>query len=105
MPYWLMICRHRPDAAALRDAHREAHRAYVAAGGGGTARVLTGSALTEDDGEAATGNFGVLDAESRDAATAFAWGDPYALAGIVESVEIIALAHRFQANRIDPLTR
>lgn len=105
MAYWLMVCRHKPGSAALRDATREAHRAYVASGGDGGARVLTGSAITEDDGETATGNFGVLEAATRQAATDFAWNDPYALAGIVESVEITALASRFQANRIDPLTR
>ena len=33
---------------------------------------------------------------------AFAEGDPYARAGIVERIEITALASRFQAHRIDP---
>ncbi|WP_262296982.1 YciI family protein [Microvirga sesbaniae] len=102
--YWLMICRHRGDAAALREQHREAHRQHVATGGGGLARVLIGSALTEDDGETPHGNFGVLEAPSREAARAFAESDPYALAGIVESIEITALASRFQAHRIDPMT-
>ncbi len=102
--YWLMICRHRGDAAALREQHRDAHRQHVATGGGGLARVLIGSALTEDDGETPNGNFGVLEAPSREAARAFAESDPYALAGIVESIEITALASRFQAHRIDPMT-
>ena len=105
MAYWLMLCRHRNGVAALRDEHREAHRAHVASGGGGLAKVLTGSALTLDDAETATGNFGVLEAPTREAALAFARSDPYARAGIVESIEIIALASRFQAQRIDPLTR
>ncbi|MHB2169844.1 YciI family protein [Alsobacter sp. R-9] len=105
MAYWLMICRHRPGMDAVRDAHREAHRAHVASGGGGIAKVLTGSALTQDDAETALGNFGVLEAPDRASALAFAEGDPYARAGLVESIEIIALASRFQAQRIDPLTR
>ncbi|MGL4443822.1 MAG: YciI family protein [Alsobacter sp.] len=105
MAYWLMLCRHRDGVAALRDQHREAHRAHVASGGGGMAKVLTGSALTLDDAETATGNFGVLEAPTREAALAFAQSDPYARAGIVESIEIVALASRFQAQRIDPLTR
>ena len=103
--YWLMICRHRTNAAELREQNREAHRQHVASGGGGLARVLIGSALTEDDGETPNGNFGILEAPSREAAQAFAENDPYARAGLVESIEITALASRFQAHRIDPMTR
>ncbi|KAA2235444.1 YciI family protein [Salinarimonas soli] len=105
MAYWLMICRHRPGMADLRAQVRDDHRMHVASGGGGLARVLTGSALTQDDGETAIGNFGVLEAESREKAQAFAEADPYARAGLVETIEIVALASRFQADRIDPLTR
>jgi hypothetical protein len=76
-------------------------------GGNGAAKVLVGSALTGDDGETPIGNFGVLEAPSREAAQAFAENDPYALAGLVESIEIVALASRFQAqaSRIEPMTR
>ncbi len=103
--YWLMTCRHRPDVTALREQHRDAHRQHVATGGGGLARVLIGSALTADDGETPIGNFGVLEAPTREAAQAFAENDPYARADLVESIEIVALASRFQAHRIDPMTR
>ena len=103
--YWLMVCRHRADATQLRERHREAHRQHVASGGGGLAKVPIGSALTEDDGETPVGNFGILQAPSREAAQAFADNDPYARAGLVESIEITALASRFQAHRIDPMTR
>lgn len=103
--YWLMICRHKEGAEPLREQHREAHRRHVATGGDGLAKVLIGSALTGDDGETPIGNFGVLEAPSREAAQAFAENDPYAQAGIVEAIEITALASRFQAHRIDPMTR
>lgn len=103
--YWLMVCRHRANASDLREQHREAHRQHVATGGGGLAKVLIGSAVTEDDGETLAGNFGILEAPSREAARAFAENDPYARAGLVESIEITALASRFQAYRIDPMTR
>ncbi len=102
--YWLMTCRHKPGMTELRERHRDAHRQHVATGGGGLARVLIGSALTEDDGESPVGNFGVLEAASRQAAQAFAESDPFAIAGLVESIEITALASRFQAHRIDPMT-
>ena len=103
--YWLMTCRHRRDLMDKREEHREAHRQHVASGGGGLARVLIGGALTDADGETPVGNFGVLEAPTREAAQAFAESDPFARAGIVESIEIVALASRFQAHRIDPMTR
>jgi uncharacterized protein YciI len=102
--YWLMVCRHRPGQEALRAEMRAAHRAHVASGHDGRVAVLIGSALTGDDGVAAIGNFGILAATDRAAALAFAEADPYARAGIVESIEITALASTFQAHRIDPMT-
>jgi uncharacterized protein YciI len=102
--HWLMICRHRPGMDARRAELRDAHRAHVLSGHGGRVRVLIGSALTEDDATRPLGNFGVLEAPDRAAALAFAEADPYALGGVVEGVEIVALAATFQAHRIDPMT-
>jgi len=102
--HFLMICRHRPGMERLRDEVRPRHRAHVASGGNGLARVLIGSALTEEDGETSIGNFGILEAESREKALAFAEADPFMQAGIVEEIEIIPLASRFQAERISPMT-
>ena len=102
--FWLMVCRHRPGGDAIRAENRDAHRAHVASGGRGLARVLVGSAITAEDGVSPTGNFGILEAPSREAAEAFAAADPYALAGIVETIEIVPLAAGFQAHRIDPMT-
>lgn len=101
--YWLMVCPHHPGKDADRNANRDAHRAHVASGGG-RVRVLIGSALTGDDGASPLGNFGVIEAESRDDVIAFAKGDPYFHAGIVANVEVTALANTFQAHRIDPMT-
>jgi uncharacterized protein len=99
--YWLMTCRHRVGCEAERAAVRPEHRAYVARGGE-LVKVLIGAPLAADDGEAAIGNFGILDAPNRAAAQAFAEGDPYARAGIVEEIIITALASRFAAERIRP---
>ncbi len=101
--HWLMICRHHPGKDAERAAVRERHRAHVLSGGG-RVRVLIGSALTEDDGAAALGNFGVIEAASRADVIAFAEADPYAQAGIVAEISVTCLATTFQAHRIDPMT-
>ena len=96
--YWLMICRHRDDPAGLREATRDAHRAHVASGGGGLAHVLVGSALATDVGDEPIGNFGIIEAPTREAAMAFAEQDPYNRAGLVDAIEVIALATRFEAQ-------
>jgi uncharacterized protein YciI len=102
--YFLMICHHNAGVDALRDQLRPAHRAWVASGGDGLAVVLTGAALWNDAGDS-IGNFGVLQAQSIEAAHAFANGDPFATGGVVKSIDITRLADTFQAGRIDPLSR
>lgn len=102
--FFLMICHHHPGVDTLRDDLRPAHRDWVATGGGGLARVLTGSALWNDTG-AGIGNFGILQADSEQAARAFAEGDPFAKGGVVRDITLTRLADTFQAARIDPLTR
>lgn len=103
--YFLMINTHNEGVSALRDELRPAHRAHVANGGGGLARVLIGSALREHDSEEGTGNFGILEADSLEKARAFAEGDPFNTGGVVKVIEIIRLPDTFQAHRIDPMTR
>lgn len=94
-----MVCDHHPGAAAARDALRPAHRAWVASGGGGLARVLVGSALWDGAG-AGIGNFGILESESEARARAFAAGDPFARGGVVARITLTRLADSFQADRI-----
>ena len=102
--FFLMRCLHHPGQDAARDLHRPAHRAWVQSGGEGLASVLIGSALLDQSG-ASIGNFGILEAESLQDAKAFAEGDPFHQAGIVQSVELTPLPDTFQAARItDPMT-
>jgi len=87
-----------------RDTHRAEHRDWVKSGGNGLAAVLIGSALVEDNG-AVIGNFGILQANDMESARGFAEGDPFALAGIVKTIELTTLPDTFQAHRItDPMT-
>jgi uncharacterized protein YciI len=99
--HFLMHCRHRDGVDALRDATRPAHREHVASGGNGLVRVLIGSALATED-RARRGNFGILEAASREDVLTFAQQDPFNLVGIVESIEITAIADGFPAHRIAP---
>jgi uncharacterized protein YciI len=84
MPY-VLICKDAPGKLAVRKANREAHLAYAADSG----VVSLGGPLLDEAGEMA-GSMIVLDVETRAAAKAFAAGDPYAKAGLFESVEIMA---------------
>ncbi len=104
--YFLMICRHHTgaDIAVLRDQLRPQHRAWVASGGNGLARVLTGSALWDAKAEG-IGNFGIIEAADETVARAFGEGDPFFARGVVERVELTRLADTFQAGRIQPLTQ
>jgi uncharacterized protein YciI len=101
--FFLMICHHHPSADVLRDNLRPEHRDWVATGGGGLTRVLTGSALWDDEGQG-IGNFGILEAQTETQARAFADGDPFATGGVVRDITLTRLADTFQAARIDPLT-
>jgi uncharacterized protein YciI len=104
--FFLMICPHKTGAEIndLRDRLRPQHRDWVASGGNGLARVLTGSALWNPNAEG-IGNFGILEAQDEETALAFAEGDPFFKGGVVKSVELTRLADTFQASRIAPLTQ
>ena len=104
--YFLMICPHHsgPQIAALRDQLRPQHRAWVASGGDGLVKVLTGSALWNDKGES-IGNFGIIEAADEPAARAFGEADPFAKGGVIKRVELTRLADSFQAGRITPMTQ
>ena len=87
-----------------RDIHRAEHREWVKSGGNGLAVVLVGSALLDGNGDA-IGHFGILSALNEADARAFAEGDPYAVGGAVETIELTPLPDTFQAHRIaEPMT-
>lgn len=102
--YFLMRCLHHSGMSETRDIHRAEHRDWVKSGGNGLAVVLVGSALLDAAGNAA-GHFGLLSAENEADARAFAEGDPFALGGIVHTIELTRLPDTFQAHRItDPMS-
>ncbi|MBD0415350.1 YciI family protein [Oryzicola mucosus] len=102
--FFLMRCLHHPEQDDARDTHRPAHRAWVQSGGNGIAAVLIGSALVDHEG-GSLGNFGIIEAESLEAARAFAEGDPFHLNGVVAEIDLTPLPDTFQAHRIsEPMT-
>jgi uncharacterized protein YciI len=79
----ILICRDKPGALATRKATREAHLSYVEE----TGLVRFAGPMKDEDGNPC-GSVIVLGVDDRDAAQTWAENDPYAKAGLFESVEI-----------------
>ena len=80
-----LIARDKPGALDTRKANREAHLAYIA----DTGVVAQAGPLLDDAGEMC-GSLVILDVADMAAAQAWADSDPYAKAGLFDSVELIA---------------
>ncbi len=83
MPLYMMLCTDKPDALELRKSTRAAHLAYVAQ----TGCVLQAGPLLDAQG-AMAGSLIMLDLPDIEAAKAWGAGDPYAQAGLFESVRL-----------------
>jgi len=81
--HFAIICIDKPDHEALRQENRAAHLDYLA---GFKDQVFAAGPLQSDDGAQMKGSVLILDLPDRAAADAFAAGDPYAKAGLFESV-------------------
>lgn len=79
-----MIARDKPGFLETRKANRDAHLAYA----DGTGCVVTAGPLL-DASENMCGSLIVLDLPDLDAAREWAANDPYAKAGLFQSVELI----------------
>jgi uncharacterized protein len=82
---YALICTDRPGAVELRKANREAHLAYIR----DTGCVVQAGPFLDGAGEM-VGSLVVIEADTGAAAEDWAAGDPYAAAGLFESVEIRA---------------
>ncbi len=83
--YFAFICIDKPDGLPIRKANRPEHLAYLQ--GLGDTLIFAGP-FTAEDGETMTGSLVVVDAPTRTAAQAIAEADPFAKAGLFESVDI-----------------
>jgi len=80
-----LVARDKPGALETRKANREAHLAYVAETG-----VVAQAGPLLDAGGEMRGSLIILDVPDMAAAEAWAAGDPYARAGLFESVTLDA---------------
>jgi hypothetical protein len=83
--YFAIVCTDKPGRAALRGEVRPQHLAYLEQF---REQVFAVGPLQSDDGTMMIGSLLVVDFADREAAEAFAAGDPYARAGLFESVVI-----------------
>ena len=84
MSAFILICHDKPGAGATRMAARPDHLAYLKESG--VKLWLAGPMLNEK--EEPVGSVLIIDAVSEAAAQAFADADPYAKAGLFDSVEV-----------------
>jgi uncharacterized protein YciI len=75
----------RPDAAALRAAHREAHFAYLEKHEN---ILVLGGALLAEDGKTRTGSVLIINAPDLAAAESFSQDEPFRKAGLFSTVKI-----------------
>jgi uncharacterized protein YciI len=80
-----IICKDRADAGSLRQETRPRHIDYLNTF---DSQLVYAGPLLQDDGQTPKGSLLVLEADGKAAAQAFAEDDPYAQAGLFESVEI-----------------
>ncbi len=83
MAQFVLTCVDKPDSLEVRLGAREAHLAYLRESG---AVKLAGPFLDEAGGP--VGSLLIIEAEDLATAQAFAAADPYALAGLFQSVEV-----------------
>ncbi|OYW10627.1 MAG: hypothetical protein B7Z53_00520 [Rhodospirillales bacterium 12-71-4] len=80
---FLIHCTQVADGDAIRDAHYEAHRAYLRAS---PVDIKLAGPMVSDDGVTKIGSVFIVDVPDRAAAEAFSAADPFAANGLFERV-------------------
>jgi len=83
--FYTFYCTDKPEAVAVRAAHREAHLAFLGELG---ERLFLAGPLLSEDGSTMVGSLIIVDCEGMAAARSLAATDPYAQAGLFASVTI-----------------
>lgn len=93
--YWLLIARDRPGTEKIRAVTREEHRSYIWRDDL-PAKLLLGSPIASTaDGTGMQGSWLLLSASCLADVEAFAARDPYSLANLFESTEILPVHEGF----------
>ncbi len=80
-----IVCLDKPDHGHLRAENRPAHLDYLNAN---LEHMLLAGPFLSEDGERPVGSLLIMEFDEQGQARAFAEGDPYARAGLFESVTI-----------------
>lgn len=80
-----LICIDKPNSLAVRTEARAGHLAYIEAHKGA---VKIAGPFLSDDGQTMQGSLLIIEVADMAAARAFTANDPYALAGLFQSVDI-----------------
>jgi uncharacterized protein len=84
--HFVISCQDKADGGLeLRKANRDAHIAYLQ---DHKSQLVAAGPTLSDDGETMNGSVIIMEFADRAAAQTFCAGDPYALAGVFESVTI-----------------
>ncbi len=84
---YVITCKDKPDHQEMRLANRHHHLEYLSRL---EDRVFAAGPTLAPDGETMNGSVLIIDFADRDAAEDFTAADPYAKAGLFESVEVSA---------------
>lgn len=84
--HFAIINHDKPDSLELRMKTREVHLDYLRGVGDD---LLVAGPILGDDGDTPVGSILIVEAESLEAARAFAAGDPYAQAGLFSSSNVM----------------
>jgi uncharacterized protein YciI len=96
---YALICKDKPgEGLALRPQTRPAHLAYLESLG---PKVKTAGALWDDSGASPIGSLLIIEAADIEEARALAAADPYARAGVFESVEVRPWKYVLGAVRVE----
>jgi len=91
MPF-VIYCLDKPGAAEIRAANRSAHLEYISRH---ESQVLIAGPLLTPDGAGMIGSLLVMDLANRSAVDEFCREDPYAKAGLFQSVTIMPFRKAF----------
>jgi uncharacterized protein YciI len=98
MPF-MILTRDKPGHQQVRDAHRAAHYAHLQRH---QSKLLASGGLRTDADDDFLGGLIVLDTESRAEAQQFADSDPFTIAGLFATVEIVRWRPAFLDGRRVP---